>query len=423
MRHLLWLIAMAFTAAFVAASVAAAPLTLDAVLAELDAPHPEVRGQTALLALSQAEREVAEGLSDLRVTLEAGLRGGSNPVTDRFTADNLLRLNVRKTVLDTGLLAAGSLAAREEQAAAVLYWADFRAQRRIALMSRFFDVVLNDMDYAAINEFAAVAFVRWDNAKERHRVGQISSPQLAEVEGAYQGWRVRTNDTQRRGREKRALLANAMNRPGDLPSEVVDPALPMNDRVLPSFDDMLLKLNANNPRLAALRLQLEAARQRIHGVRASDGPRLEWEAEVGAYSRDSSTRDTARTGLNLVWPISQGRRFDGEMAREQARLSRLQADYDLAAMTLRQSLYEVLQEVVFLRDIERKAVLIQSQQHDLALERARAEYDLEMKSNLGDSMAETQRAQMRQRSVEYRLALALARLDALLGVAPGHKEK
>ena len=42
---------------------------------------------------------------------------------------------------------------------------------------------------------------------------------------------------------------------------------------------------------------------------------------------------------------------------------------------------------------------------------------MELKTNLGTSMAETQTARLRQRAVEYRLALAWGRLDALLGGA------
>ena len=40
---------------------------------------------------------------------------------------------------------------------------------------------------------------------------------------------------------------------------------------------------------------------------------------------------------------------------------------------------------------------------------------MELRTNLGTSMAETQSARLRRRAVEYRLALALARLEALLG--------
>ncbi|MDP3421590.1 MAG: TolC family protein, partial [Thiobacillus sp.] len=57
----------------------------------------------------------------------------------------------------------------------------------------------------------------------------------------------------------------------------------------------------------------------------------------------------------------------------------------------------------------------QVEYRDWALERARAEYELELKTTLGSSMAETQAAQLRRRQMEYRLALALARLEALSG--------
>ena len=40
---------------------------------------------------------------------------------------------------------------------------------------------------------------------------------------------------------------------------------------------------------------------------------------------------------------------------------------------------------------------------------------MELKTNLGGSMAETQYAQLKRRAVEYRLALAWARLEALMG--------
>lgn len=38
---------------------------------------------------------------------------------------------------------------------------------------------------------------------------------------------------------------------------------------------------------------------------------------------------------------------------------------------------------------------------DIALEKARAEYELELKANLGNSMAETQVARLRERLIEY----------------------
>ncbi len=401
----------------------AAPLTLEVVLAEADAPHPELRISEARHALVRAEQQMTASLNDLRVTLEASLRGGHNATLGGYAPDHLARIHFRKTLLDAGQFEALSGASEHEMAAAALLHADLRLQRRITLMARFFDVLLADMAYAADNEFMAVAYVRWDNGKDLHQLGQLSTPQWMELEGRYQELNLRRKEAERRMREKRALLAMAMNRTGELASEVSDPILTGNDRVLLEFEKLLAQMMVQNPQLAALRLQLDAARQRVVGVRASEGPRLEAEAEAGTYSRDSASRDSVRGGINLIWPLSQGGRRDGEMAREQARIQRLQAEADLLAMSLRHSLYEAWQEIVLLRDVERKTVLTQASQREWALERARAEYELELKSNLGVSMAETQMARLNGRSVEYRLALAWARLDALVGESMDNKEK
>jgi len=74
-----------------------------------------------------------------------------------------------------------------------------------------------------------------------------------------------------------------------------------------------------------------------------------------------------------------------------------------------------LQEIDWLRSSGRTAADKQIEYRDWALERSRAEYELEMKTNLGTSMAETQVAALRRKQVDYQLALALARLEAMSG--------
>ena len=80
------------------------------------------------------------------------------------------------------------------------------------------------------------------------------------------------------------------------------------------------------------------------------------------------------------------------------------------------------QEIEWLRGSARPAADKQIEYRDWALERSRAEYELEMKTNLGTSMAETQNALLRRKRVEYQLALALARLAALSGELPTVQE-
>jgi len=161
------LLILAFVANSVLAAAAAPTLTLEAVLAQADAPHPDIDLARAQQATAQAEQQYAESLNDFRVTLEGALRSGVNPLFgDGFTSDNQVRLNARKTLFDAGRRDTGLAATRDESAARDLQLLDSRSQRRLTLMARFFDVLLAEMQYAAETEFMAGAYVNWDNAKD-----------------------------------------------------------------------------------------------------------------------------------------------------------------------------------------------------------------------------------------------------------------
>ncbi len=398
------------------ATAADKPLTLEAALAAADAPHPDLALALAQQEAARAEAQLADSLNDFRVTLEASLRTGRNEVyNDKFHPDHIARLNARKTLWDFDRQQAGAAAGALESQARDLQLLDVRAQRRLALMARYFDVLLADMRDAADTEFLAVAYVSWDNSKDRQALGQLAAWELAELENRYMDIRTQRNDTRRKLREKRLLLGAAMNRPGTVLEDLVDPALPQNNRALPEFEPLLEQVLARNPRLLAQRQLLAGATSRIEGARAEYRPTLEFEAEAAAWTRESSTRDDLRAGLNFVWPLWQGGRNDARLGREQARFHELQAQHDKLVMDLRQAVLETREEIQYLVESERRGTEVAATYRDMALERARAEYELELKTNLGNSMAETQVARLRKRAVEYRLALAWARLEALLG--------
>lgn len=392
------------------------PLTLESALAAAEAPHPDLDLALAQQEGARAEAMLADSLNDFRVSLEASLRSGRNEFyNDRFHPDHQAKLNARKTLLDFGRQQANRLASGQESDARGLQLLDVRAQRRLALMARYFDVLLADMQDAADTEFLAVAYVNWDNSKDRQALGQLAAWELAELESRYMDIRAKRNDTRRKLREKRMLLGAAMNRGGIVLEDLVDPVLNDNQRKLPEFEPLLTQVLAQNPRLLAQRQLLAAATSRLDAVRADYRPSLEFEAEAAAWTRESSTRDDLRAGLNLVWPIWQGSRLDARLGKEQARFHELQAQHDKLVMELRQAALEAREEIQYLMESERRGAEVNIAYRDMALERARAEYELELKTNLGNSMAETQVAKLRKRAVEYRLALAWARLEALSG--------
>jgi outer membrane protein TolC len=392
------------------------PLTLAEVMARVDQDHPDTAQARARLDLARADSDLAASQEAFQVSIEAAFQGGRNRLTeDKFEPDHLARLNLRKPLWDGGRTRAYSAAAAQESAGFEAQWLDARAQRRLALMTRFFDVLLADLTYAAEDETMAVAYVAWDNAKERHQLGELSTPALAELENRFQDSRARRNDSLRRAKETRARLASAMGTPEALPANLTDPELKSNERPLPEFDVLFDTLRHHNPALRSQRLLADAARLRLDAVRADNLPSLEFEAEAAAYSRDAYTRDNLRAGVNLSWPLPLGAQADARRAREQAQANLAQARHDALLLELRQALFDTREEIEQLRGSERKAAEAERQRRDWALDKARAEYELEMRTNLGTSMADTQVAKLRARAIEYRLALAWERLDALVG--------
>lgn len=390
------------------------PLTLEAALAAAAAPHPERRMAESELALAQAERLQAASRRDFSLYLDGALRSGRRP-DDGWKPDNALRLVARKPVLDFGRSSDSITAAERGVDAREAELLSTLSARRVDIMARYFDVLLADMQYAADNEFMAVAYVSWDNASDRFEVGDISRPELLRLEADYQDIRERRNASMQRMRLARQRLAHAINRPAELPDELVEPVLADNRRPLPEFEPLLAWVMENNPRLRALKAEVAATEARIAAVRNERNPTLDVEVAGARYSRESTTRDDVSAGLVFTVPFYQGRRVDARIARELAQKERSAAELEKLGLDLKDAVLATLQEIEWLRGSAQIAADRQIEYRDWALERARAEYELELKTNLGTSMAETQVAQLRRKRVEYQLALALARLEALSG--------
>lgn len=405
--------AFALLALALSGPAASARLTLEEALASAGA-HPDRRLAESDLDVARADRAQAGSRQDFALYLDGSLRTGRRPDGD-WKPDNVGRIVARKPLFDFGRSSGAVDAADQEIAARQAALLDTDNLRRIDVMARYFDVLLADMQYAADNEFMAVAYVSWDNATDRFEVGQISQPALLKLEADYQDFRERRNASLQRMRASRQRLAHAINRPGELPAELAEPALRDNDRPVADYEALLPWVKAHNPRLLALRAQIEAADARIAAARAERNPTLDAEVIGGGYSRDSVTRDELSAGLVFSVPLYQGARVDAREARERALKTRTRAQLDKLEFELSDALLATLQEIEWLRGSGRQAAGKQIEYRDWALERARAEYELEMRTNLGPNMAETQVAQLRRKQVEYRLALALARLEALSG--------
>lgn len=393
------------------------PLTLEYALSLVDSSHPSMQQARAAQQAAAARLQSSEAQDDLSVSLEARARWVQPPssMSDEVTDDHKGSLFVRKSLYDFGRSGALQQAARSEsQAMAVRYHSE-RDQHRIAIMRAFFAVLLADQENYRDNEALAIAFITLDRLRTRQELGQASDIEVLEQESLYQGVRYRLLDSESRQRLARSQLANLLNRPGQLPADLVTPGFSHTERSLPDYEAILALAQQHNSSLQSLQLELEGAEQRVSSARSEKLPRLNGELEASSYSRQLGSSDTWRAGVTLSVPIYNGNRVDSAIATAQAEVMRLRAKLAQARQELRQALLESWFELQRLTR-QREQATSELDYRELYLDRSRANYEMEVKADLGDAMVRLSDAQLALVKNDFDTALAWEKLRALVGV-------
>lgn len=401
------------------------PLTLERALALADRDHPDLALAQAGIERAQAQRLQAESRSGFRSSIElVPQRAQPSVGYDSSINDSYARIEASKRLYDFGRTGAESLSAEAEVAAREHLYLDARQQRRLEIMRRFFDVILADLHYAADNETMAHKYVNFDKLRERHRLGQASDVQLMEAENIYRELLIARTESDKRQSSTRLALAIALNRPSQLPDELATPKLTGLDRSIPEYQALYEAALAANPRIAAMRKKVDAARAQIDAERARRRPVLTGELAASDYESERTGRDDWRATLRLNIPLYQGGEDQAAIARAAADLNMQDAELKKAEFELRQTVLDLVQELETLK-VRRETAKQRLAYRDLALDRARALYEMEVNTTLGDALANVTQAQWALARAEFQFALAWARVDALTGklIQPTAEEK
>ncbi len=391
------------------------PLTLEAALTAVQAPHPSLRQIEALRRLAEAERQSVEAETGPKLSLEGRLRwvepNDLAPYQDND--DHQLALRYSQQLYDFGRSEARRAAAGAELGGSEHALEARRYTRRLEIMRNYFDVLLADMSFDVDNEAMAVAFISVDRLRNRAELGQVSEVDLYEAELAYQQSRRAWTLAQSRQRASRARLALALDRPGELSSELLPPELPQLERERPDYETLLQAARHGNPQLRALNASVEAARRRLDAARLDSRPRLRGEVEALGYSHDEPGYDRWRAGVVLEVPIYDGA-TGAAAARARAELYAAETELELARRELEARLLELWLELEELQ-VAADEALAGLDFRDLYLERSRANYEMQVQADLGDAMVRMTEAQLEQARRDFRTALVWEEIDALLG--------
>ncbi len=390
------------------------PLTIHAALASV-AKQPELIRARARIRRARADQFQAETPTDLRVNLEGRLEWiDANPLaTDRRRNDSSIGIVARKQLYDFGRASSTQEAAQLRYQKAELSFIAETHRQSLGVLSAYLDVIEADLESAWRREGMSIAFIRFDRLKDRLALGQISDVELLESEATYQEWREKLYGAESQQRITRAFLANSMNQPEHLPSDLIPPPL-LGVKNLPELDALEKTVLLGNPSLKAARKRVAAWQADKRAARVAGAPTLNFEANLNEYHRKTSGRERWSLGLVFDWPLLDGSTTNAAIGTAEAGYLEALANRQQTELALRLELRQS-REAILVANAMIEAANVRLDSRDLLLDRSRALYELEVRADLGDAMVAWSEARLKQARAQHAKLKAEARLLALQG--------
>ncbi len=381
--------------------------------------------QPVLFAAQSREQAARAGLQrvqgdyalEAEINLEAARIEPAANAFDLSPNDHKASLNIRKPLYDFGY---GSTRIEAAETAIDAEQLDYRrvlAQQQIAIARSFFDAILSDIKFSWDNEAMSMLYVRVDKMRDRYDLKQVSEIDLLSAETDYQQLLTVRRNTETLQRISRAQLAEVINRPGELSAELVAPGVDLTDLKLPDVEILIKRAMQSNVGIQAQARRVDAAQVAMEAARKLSRPSLDAEVEVIEYTRKLPSRENWRASLNLKIPLFENARVKSQISdqrvlwlQRRAEYSRLQSDVRKQVYDLWLGIKNLLSEAEGLKTAARAA--------DRALDKSRGEYELELRTDYGDTLVNTSRVRYLQTKNKFDTIVAAMRLTMLTGQMP-----
>ena len=393
-------------------------LKLSDALDMLDENHPGLLLTRSRLRDVDAERLDIESETAFQATAEIELRSAMKAAdpNDDFVNDSRALLILDKPLTTFGRGQARSGAVDSDLKSLQHEQAFDRASVRLEAMRAFFQVIIADYAYAAVDEEMTLAYLNYDDALEQMEIYQeLPEVEVKALESKYLDAFARRTAAAHEQRASRLRLALALNRPDAYPDQVVEPDLNRYDLQTPDYDELLESVMENNPSLISARLELAAQRQRLAGLSLARRPTLGTRFRAAEYERElGSSRDQFRASLYLDIPLTAPKKNQGEVARQsaialenEARLKLLENELRLKTLSLVHQLEQLETEI--------NAARTDLMYRELELDRVRLQYEMEVRARIGTANYEVARALHKLAFTRYQKALVWEQIDLLTG--------
>jgi len=391
-------------------------LTLEDILKAEVVEHPNLQLIQAAIDSELASLSEENSSYDITASLiaEARIIEPSEYAIDQSRHDHRIRLAVSKQLYDFGR-------SRYAQKSADLGLQSSRdqylvsdSQHRLLLIKLFYSVILADLRFYWDNEAMTMAYLRFDRARNRHELGQVSDVDLLALESEYQKLRRVYFSAQAQQQKSRLLLSNALNLGDKIVTEIETPNLGFDLTNLPEVKEIKQRVITNNVLLRAQRAKVKSTENKVLSISANKYPSLGAQFDLAAYARDAGGFDPWRFSVILDVPLLSGGGLKAQVARERAILLRKKSELKQLELALTEKALELRLLLDSLK-VAREQVKKQIEYQLLYFDRSQALYELEVKSDLGDAMSRISEAKYQAAKVEFQLMFTWAKLQALTG--------
>lgn len=389
------------------------PLTLEYALSLADEAHPDLLLKESEILAADALRKDIEKDTGLDIDFDVGAYSSNIDSINIPRRRDHIRAGVvlSQTFYDFGRTSSLLDAVKDIRNSRELAYHDARGQRRLQIMSAYFDVLLSDLKFSLYNEAMAIGYVNFDKDQSRRELGQKTDLDVIRREAEYQKLRVERYDSENQQRGTRASLAEVLNRPGQLPVSLAMPTLDVLNRKLPEVEDLQALALEKNFHLNALRHEVRAAQTDLTTARDSKGLELKGRVEAFGYETSRGTEEELSADLSLTYNFIRPTQ-DADIAAALAILYSRRAQLQKAESELRQQILNLWHQIEVLQ-VKREEAATLLQLRELELEESRALYEMEVKADLGYSMSRLTEAQLNSAQTDYQLALVWYKLDLL----------